>query len=129
MRKARSTPWASAPASSPGSSGSSSSSAVRNAPEASTDSSRTRVVPVASTSNVPSARSRMVAASAMQPTAWNAFAGSSPKPAVGPRSGTAVWSGMPGALGATSWPSRIATTANRRGSSSGVFSSSRIMAR
>ena len=36
---------------------------------------------------------------------------------------------LAGALGATSRPSRIATTANCRGSSSGVLRSSRIMAR
>ena len=45
-------------------------------PLASTDSSRNRVVPVASTSKLPSARSRIVAASATQPTAWKAFIGS-----------------------------------------------------
>ena len=128
-RNARSTPSASAPAPSPGCSSSSSSSPVRNAPDASTDTSRTRVVPVASTSKVPSGRSRIVAASATQPTPWNALRGSAPKPAAGPRCGSALGSGMPGALGATSWPSRIATTAKRRGSSSGVFSSVRIIAR
>ena len=89
-------------------------------PVASTESSRNRVVPVASTSKVPSSRSRMVAASAMQPTAWNAWTGSSPKPAAGPALGQRrVGSGMPGAVGATSRPSRMATTAKRRGSSSG----------
>ncbi|GAA3306379.1 hypothetical protein GCM10020295_62460 [Streptomyces cinereospinus] len=46
-----------------------------------------------------------------------------------PRSGTAVGSGMPGELGATSWPSRIATTAKRRGVSSGAFTSARSIAR
>lgn len=86
-------------------------------------------MPVAITSKLPSARSRIVAASAIQPTRWKDWMGSEPKPAAGPLSGSAVWSGMPGAVGATSRPSRMATTAKRRGSESSIVSSSRIMAR
>ncbi len=76
--------------------------------DASTDSSRTRVVPVARTSNVPSARSRIVAASAMHPTGVERLDRVVAEARRGPGGrARAVWSGRPCALGATSWPSRI----------------------
>ncbi len=85
------------------------------------------MVPVASTSKLPSARSPD--GGRVRDAAHQALSGSSPNPAAGPRCGSAVWSGMPGAVCATS----VAVADGDDGEPArfvlGVFSSSRIMAR